>query len=185
MSIFICTIYIQETFFYFFYFINYSHPIKNQVNITKMHSSLCLIKHNFIQYNHFLVKVSVFYQTYYFNKIHFIKMHSQSKKSKQDLNIVTYFLPNVTTLQMISHTNSSQPSISPFLLTVSHTRSQQLKTLILQVSKYYAKSTISHTRSQQLKTPILQVLRRVELFDVQLVILQPKLDRKSSSTKVP
>ena len=94
-----------------------------------MHSSLCLIKHNFIQYNHFLVKVSVFYQTYYFNKIHFIKMHSQSKKSKQDLNIVTYFLPNVTMQQMISHTNSSQPSISPFLLTVSHTHSQQLKTL--------------------------------------------------------
>ena len=33
-----------------------------------MHSTLCLTKHNFIQHNHFLAKVSVFYQSHYFQQ---------------------------------------------------------------------------------------------------------------------
>ena len=60
-----------------------------------MYSTLSITKHNFIQHNHFLIKVSIFYQTYYFQqnvfqRIHFrkciiVRMHFQSKNPNATL----------------------------------------------------------------------------------------------------
>ena len=48
----------------------FSHLIKICVNIKKMHSTLFQTKFNFIQYNYFLAKVSVFLPYTIFSKIH-------------------------------------------------------------------------------------------------------------------
>jgi hypothetical protein len=48
----------------------FSHLIKICVNIKKMHSTLFQTNLNFIQYNYFLAKVSVFLPYTIFSKIH-------------------------------------------------------------------------------------------------------------------